>query len=136
MEHDEPTQVAQPMETTGLQRLIRVRLQPKNYELTMTRSKYSYPVMQLETHGVLLLDSHMFIHEDFYQSDPDVVAHIMTQLLLKSDLKQCGNKVYAAVTSEMMQLQFQNMFRPKHWNELSKTQCQMVLESHMFLKEK
>jgi hypothetical protein len=28
------------------------------------------------------------------------------------------------------------MFKPKHWNELSKTQCQMVLESHMFLKEK
>jgi hypothetical protein len=30
----------------------------------------------------------MFIQEDFHQSDPDVVAHIMTQLSLKSGLKQ------------------------------------------------
>jgi hypothetical protein len=87
MEHDEPTQVAQPMETTGLQRSMRVRLQPKNYEPTMTGSKYSYVVMQLETHRVLHPDSHMFVQEDFYQSDPDAVAHVMTQLSLKSSLK-------------------------------------------------
>jgi hypothetical protein len=46
----------------------------------MTGSKYSYAVMQLETHGVLHPDSHMFVQEDFYQSDPNVVVHIMTQL--------------------------------------------------------
>jgi hypothetical protein len=56
MEHDEPTQVAELMETTGLQRSTRVRCQPKQYELTrMTGSKkYSYAVMQFETQGVLL----------------------------------------------------------------------------------
>jgi hypothetical protein len=75
------------METTGLQRSTRVRLQHKNYELTMTGSKYSYAVTQLETHGVLHPDSHMFVQEDFYQSDPDVVVHVMTQLSLKSGLK-------------------------------------------------
>jgi hypothetical protein len=32
----------------------------------------------------------MFIQEDFYQSDPNVVAHVMTQLSLKSGLKQNG----------------------------------------------
>jgi hypothetical protein len=71
MEHDEPTEVAQPMETTGLQKLTRV-----------------YAITQLETHGVLHPDSHMFVQEDFYQSDPDVVAHVvMTQVSLKSGLK-------------------------------------------------
>jgi hypothetical protein len=61
----------------------------------------------------------------------------MTQLSLKNGfLKQWGNKAYAAVTSEMKQLHFRNTFRPKHWSELSKTQRQTVLESHMFLKEK
>jgi hypothetical protein len=78
----------------------------------------------------------MFVQEDFYQSDPDVVVHIMTQLSLKSGLKQWGDKAYVAVTSEMKQLHFRNTFKPKHWSELSKTQCQTVLESHMFLKEK
>jgi hypothetical protein len=102
----------------------------------MTGSKYSYAIMQLETHGVLQPDYHMFIQEDFYQSDPDVMAHIMTQLSLKNGLKQWGDKVYVAVTLEMKQLHFHNTFKPKHWSELSKTQCQMVLESHMFLKEK
>jgi hypothetical protein len=29
----------------------------------------------------------MFIQEDFYQANPNVMAHIMTQLLLKSGLK-------------------------------------------------
>jgi hypothetical protein len=128
MEQDEPTQVAQPMETTGLQRSTRVKIQPKLYELTMTGSKYSYAVTQLETHGVLHPDSHMFVQEDFYQSDPDVMAHIMTQLSLKSGLKQWGNKAYVAVTSEMKQLHFRNMFKPKQWSKLLKTQCQMVLE--------
>jgi hypothetical protein len=47
-----------------------------------------------------------------------------------------GEKAYAVVTSKMKQLYFRNTFKPKHWNELSKTQHQTVLESHMFLKEK
>ena len=136
MEQDEPTQGAQPMESTGLRRSMRVKIQPKLYELTMTGSKYSYAVTQLETHGVLHPDSHMFVQEDFYQSDPNVVAHIMTQLSLKSGLKQWGDKAYVAVMSEMKQLHFRNTFKPKHWSKLSKTQRQTVLESHMFLKEK
>jgi hypothetical protein len=100
----------------------------------MTGSKYSYAVTQLETHGVLHPDSHMFVQEDFYQSDPNVVAHIMTQLSLKQ--LEWGDKAYAAVMSEMKQLHFRNTFRPKHWSKLLKTQHQTVLELHMFLKEK
>jgi hypothetical protein len=80
------------METTGLQRSMRVRLQPKNYEPTMTGSKYSYAVMQLETHGVLHPDSHMFVQEDFYRSDPNVVAHVMTQLSLKQRFEVMGQQ--------------------------------------------
>jgi hypothetical protein len=84
VEHDEPTQVAQQMElATGLQRSTRVRFQPKRQ--AMTGSKYSYAVMQLETQGVLHPDYHMFIQEDFYQSDPDVMVHVMPQLSLKQE---------------------------------------------------
>jgi hypothetical protein len=133
---DEPTQVAQPIESTGLRRSTRVKIQPKLYEPTMTGSKYSYAITQLETYGVLHPDSHMFVQEDFYQSDRDVVAHIITQHSLRSSVKQWGNKAHAVVMSEMKQLHFHNTFKPKHWSELSKIQCQMVLELHMFLKEK
>jgi hypothetical protein len=120
MEHDKPTQVAQPMETTGLRRSTRVRFQPRQYELTMTGSKYPFAIIQLETQNVLHPDYHMSIQEDFYPAHPDVMVHVMTQLSLKSDLKQLGDKAYAAVTSVMKQLHFWNTFKPKHWNELSK----------------
>jgi hypothetical protein len=85
MEHDEPTQVAQLMETTGLQRSTRVRFQSTKYELTMRGSKYSYAITQLETQGVLHPDYQMFVHEDFYQANPDVVAHVMTQPALTQE---------------------------------------------------
>jgi hypothetical protein len=47
----------------------------------------------------------MFVQEDFYQSDPDFMAHIMTQLSLRSGLKQWGDKAYAVVTLEMKHVQ-------------------------------
>jgi hypothetical protein len=53
----------------------------------MMGSKYSYAVTQLEIQGVLNPDAHMFVQDDFYQAEPDVVAAIMTQLSLKSGLK-------------------------------------------------
>jgi CO dehydrogenase/acetyl-CoA synthase delta subunit len=78
----------------------------------------------------------MFIQEDIYQSDPDVMVHIMTQLSLKWSLKWRGNKAYAVVMSEMKQLHLWNTYKPKHWNELSKNQYQTVLKYNMILNEK
>jgi hypothetical protein len=102
----------------------------------MQGTRYSYALTQLESQGVLNPDAHMFVQEGFYQADPDVVAAIMTQLSLKSGLREWGDKAYIAVESKMKQLHFCNTFKPMHWSELSATQRQMVLESHMFLKEK
>ena len=78
----------------------------------------------------------MFVQADFYQEEPDVVAAVMTQLSLKSGLKEWGDRAHAAVHSEMKQLHFRHTFKPMHWSELSEIQRQTVLESHMFLKEK
>jgi hypothetical protein len=50
----------------------------------MSGSKYSYAATQLETQGVMHPDYHMFIQGDFYQADPDVMVHVMTQLSFKS----------------------------------------------------
>ena len=78
----------------------------------------------------------MFVQEEFYQSFSDVVASIMTQLSLNSGVRAWGDKAHTAIQSEMKQLHFRNTFKPKHWTELTHTQRQKVLESHMFLKEK
>jgi hypothetical protein len=92
--------------------------------------------MQLATQGILNPDAHMFVQEDFYQAEPNVIAAIMMQLSLKAGLKEWGDQARMAAHSEMKQLHFRNMFKPKHWRELDDIQHQTVLESHMFLKEK
>ena len=75
---------AQPMQNIPeVRRSARVRTQTKpGYIPSMTGSRYGYAVTQLEDYGVLHPDSHMFTQGDFYQSDPDVVAMVMTQLSL------------------------------------------------------
>jgi hypothetical protein len=131
-----PAPVAPPVET-GLRRSTRVRTQASQcYTPSMTGSKYSYAVTQLESQGVLYSDAHMFVQDDFYQAEPDVVASIMTQLSLKAGLKEWGKKVVKADHSEMKPLHLHKTFKPKHCRELSKAQRQTVLESHMFLKFK
>jgi hypothetical protein len=73
-----PAPVAPPAET-GLRRSTRVRTQAsQGYTPSMMGSKYLYGVTQLESQWVLYPDAHMFVQDDFYQSEPDVVAAIMT----------------------------------------------------------
>jgi hypothetical protein len=81
----------------------------------MTGSKYSYALTQFEIQGFLNPDAHMFVKENFYQAEPDVVAAIMTQLSLKAGLKEWGDESFTAAQTDMKQLNFRNTFTPKHW---------------------
>jgi hypothetical protein len=132
-----PAPVVTPAQAPGLQRSTRVRTQAnQGYTPSMTGSKYSYAVTQLESQGVLNQDPHMFVQEDFYQAEPDVLAAIMTQLSLKAGLKEWGDQACTADKSEMKRFHLWNTFKPNHWRELSQVQRQTVLESHMFLNQK
>ena len=82
-----------------LRRSSRVRTQTENYTPSMSGSKYPYAVTQLESQGVLNPDAQMFVQEDFYQAEPDVVASVMTKLSLKSDMRAWGDKAYTDVKS-------------------------------------
>jgi hypothetical protein len=118
-----PTPVVTPVHAPGLHRSTGVRTQEKQaYTPSMTGSKYSYAVTQLENQGVLNPDAHMFVQDDFYQAEPDVVAAIMTQQSLKAGLKEWGDRAFTATRSEMKQLHLRNMFKPKNWRELSQVQ--------------
>jgi hypothetical protein len=112
----------------------RVRSLPKpEYIPSMTGSKYSYAVIQLESQSVLNPNAHMFVQEDYYQAESDVA--IMTQLLLKAGLKEWGEKAFTSAQFEMKQVHCRDTFRPKHSREMTHTQRQTALESHMFIKE-
>jgi hypothetical protein len=135
------TMQREPMENVqhlvpALRRSARTRNKPTTYTPTMSGSKYSYAITQLQNEEVLNPDAPMFLQNDFYQAEPDVVAVAMTQLSLKAGLREWGDKAFEAVESEMKQLHFRNTFEPMHWRQLSHTQRQTVLESHMFLQEK
>ena len=104
-----------------LRRSSRFRTQIDKYTPSLSGSKYSYAVTQLEIQGVMNPDAHMFVQEEFYQADPDFVASVMTQLSLKSGLRIWGDKAYTSVQSEMKQLHFRDTFKPKHWRELNHT---------------
>ena len=82
---------------SGLRRSTRVRTQTKDYVPIMNGTKYAFTVRQIQEHGVLHPDSHMFMQDDFYQAEPDVVAYVMTQLSLKVGLKTLGDKALSAV---------------------------------------
>jgi hypothetical protein len=86
-----PAPVQEPAELPVPRRSTRARTQTKpEHTPSMTGSKHAFAVTQLEEHGVLYPDAHMFAQSDFYQSDPNVVASIMTQLSLKVGLKEWG----------------------------------------------
>ena len=66
-----------------------MRTKPSLYVPSMSGRKYDYVAAQVEL-NVLHPDAHMFMQDDFYQMEPDVVATIMTQLSLKAGLKTWG----------------------------------------------
>jgi hypothetical protein len=97
-----PAPVALPAQVPGLRRSTQVRSQAnQRYTPSMSGSKYSYAVTQLESQGVINPDPQMFVEEDFYQAEPDIVAAIMTQLSLKVGLKEWGDKAFTGAQSEM-----------------------------------
>jgi hypothetical protein len=81
----------------------------------MTGSKYAYAVTKMDSQGVLNPDGHMFVQEEFYKAEPDVVAAIMTQISLKAGLKQLGGNAFTDAHSNMKQLYLRKTFNPKHW---------------------
>ena len=70
------------------------------------------------------------------QEQPDVVAVIMAQLSLKMGLKTWKEKGRLAAKSEMKQLHMRDTFITKHYKYLDVVQRKLIIEYHMFLKEK
>ena len=103
---------------------------------TYWTTKYYFSIIQMSDQCVLCPDAHIFAQPDFYQSEPDGVAAIMTHLSLKFGLREWGKKSHTSATSEMKQLNFRKTFTPMHWKQLTHDQRLKVLESHMLLNNK
>ena len=64
----------------------------------MQGNRYQYASAQLAK-GVLYPDSHMFVQDDFYEHDVDVLQAVMTQLSLKAALREWGSDAKNAAFS-------------------------------------
>ena len=117
-------------------RSTRTRKLPKQHIPSMGGSRYDYAMAQLTELEVLNPDALIFMHTDFYRTEADIVEIMMTQLSLKTGIRTWGKRARAAAYKEMNQLHQRNTFKPMHYKDLTSYQKQMLLESHMFLKEK
>ena len=128
-------ELVQQQEVNGPRRSTHVRQQEQRYVPSMRGNRYQYAAAQLAK-GVLSPDAHMFVQDDFYQYDIDVVEAVMTQLSLKAALKEWGNDATLAAEAEAKQLHWRKSFQPVHRKDLTFEQRTQILESHMFLVKK
>ena len=109
-----------PPELVGVRRSSRATKAVQSYIPSMKGKAYGYSAAQIES----------------IEHDPRVVELVLTQLTLKAAIKMWGNEATHAAEAEMKQLHWRNSFKPVRWSELSDKQRAMVLESHMFMKQK
>ena len=70
----------------------------------------------------------MFVQDDFYQYDMDVVATVMAQLLLKAAaLKMWGNDARLSTKAKVKQLHWRNSFEPVHHKSLTVMRLKQIL---------
>ena len=68
---------------------------------------------------------------------PEVIGRIMVQLLMKAVEREFGLvQTTKACRIEVEQIHMQNIFVPKHWDELTPKQKGSVLDSFIFVKQK
>ena len=100
----------------------------------MMGNKYSETTATTLNQTTTHLDTHMKLN--LGPSWDHVVHYAMTQLSRKAGLKIWVTKGYQAVSNELSQIHLRDTFRPINPRSLSKSDCDKVLESHLFLKQK
>jgi hypothetical protein len=68
---------------------------------------------------------------------PEVIGVIMMQLSMKAAEKEFGvNRTKKACRLEVEQIHMQNIFVPKHWDDLTPKQRSRILEAFIFVEQK
>ena len=107
-----------------------------SYIPSMSGRKYGYAVTQLSDEGIIFPEAHAFVQDEFYNSDPVIVATVMSQVSLKTAMKLWGKDARSAAEAEIRQFHWRDLFKPVHWKDLSDKEKQMVLESHILVTKK
>jgi hypothetical protein len=120
----------------------RVRKPPKKYVPSMKGNKYAVAMTQIAAllkdskHAMAMAQMSVKLMPPGVHQQADIVGMIMAQLPIKAAIKKWGDQAKFAISKEMKQLHWRNLYKPRHWHALTKKQKEQIQESHIFVEEK
>jgi hypothetical protein len=136
-----PEDPAQPSQGMAA-RNARVRKLPEKYVPSTKGNKCAVAMTQIAAslkdskHAMALAQMSVKLMSPGVHRQADIVGMIMAQLSMKAAIKKWGNQAKFAISKEMKQLHWCNLYKPRHRQALTKKQKEQVLKSHIFVEEK
>jgi hypothetical protein len=121
---------------------VRVRKLPKKYVPSMKGNKYAVAMTQIAAslkdskHAMAMAQMSVKLMSPGVHRQANIVGMIMVQPSMKAAIKKWGDEAKFAISKEMKQLHWHNLYKTRHWHALTKKQKEQVLESHIFVEEK
>ncbi len=118
------------------------RKQPEKYIPSMSGNKYIVALTQIAAllkggkHAMSMAQMLVKLMPNGAYRRADVVGMILAKLSMKAAIKKWGLEADYAITKEMKQLHWCDLYKPKHWHGLTKKQKEQILESHIFVEQK
>jgi len=116
-------------------RNARNRKQPEKYVPSIKGNKYVVALTQIAAslkgskHAMSMAQMSVKCMSKGAHRKADVVDMIMAQLSMKAAIKKWGQEAEYAITKEMKQLHWRDLYKPKHWHELTKKQKEQILDN-------
>jgi hypothetical protein len=104
----------------------RVRKPPKKYTPNMKGNKYAVAMIQIvaslrnSKHAMAMAQMLVKLMSPGVHRWADIVGMIMAQLSIKAAIKKWGDQTKFAISKEMKQLHWCNLYKPRHWHALTK----------------
>jgi hypothetical protein len=120
----------------------RVRKPAKNYIPSIKGNKYAVAMTQIvaslkgSKHAMAMAQMSVKLMSPGVHRQANIVGMIMAQLSMKAAIKKWGDQAKFAISKEMKQLHWCNLYKSRHWHALTKKQKEQVLESRTFVEEK
>ena len=117
----------------------RVRKPPEKLVPSMKGNKYAVAMTQIAAllekskHAMAMAQMSVKLMSPGEHRWADLVGMVMAQLSMKAAIKKWGEQAKFAISKEMKQLHWRNLYKPWHWHVLTKKQKQQILESHIFI---
>jgi hypothetical protein len=126
---------------TGTGRETRERKPPNPFIPSWTGKKYGYATAQIEQMNGTVEESISFMQQELSKAGdhhrPEVISAIMVQLSMKAAEREFGVKrTKKACRLKVEQIHMQNIFVPKHWDNLTPKQRSRILEAFIFVEQK